>query len=709
MKNLVLFCILVFVMLNIRVNAQQFGNQAYYLLDSIYIPALSKHDKDLLDSTLQLYHSSSSDTVRINVLVDIVESSYDLLIWPRYNKFLLTAVDSKLETKEYGDGHRSYFLNVKAICLTKKGYATNDRFTQVRLYRESIEIAEEINNDRTLGAAYNALGCHFYEIGNIDSCVHYFTLENDLAINESTRADLYNNLGAIANVQGDAISAIEYYEQSRQVNKKVGDASGEAVAIENIAQILQQQGDFETALNYHQESYSLAADHNDVATAAIAFLGVIQCKIDLPEKHPVSIDDLKHATVLFKMSGSTDGEAILYMEIANFFSHKNEYDSAHFYLNQSMILSKASDNTTNLAYAFIELGYLLMREGKLQPALQNAEAALQFAEYVQEIRLLRDANELLYKIEDRLGHSDASLRYVLKFAELRDSIQSVNNNRASLRWEFERNAAEARMRDSLNYMQKRSDQLLVQEKERASAEQKQASQNLWILGLSGVVIVLVLLGLIVNIRNKRIRVTRNLKQQRELVNAMIHGEEDERERIARELHDGVGAALMATRFKMRSGHQDEAYEMMQSIISEVRGLSHKLIPPEISDNEITDTIKNYLDTMRSELSFDLNFSSFGDFSRCGQELKVVLYRVTQECLSNTIKYAEASELNVQLTADEEGITLMIDDDGKGFQVKEQREGIGVNNIRSRVKELGGQVEIDSTPGHGTTVIITLVN
>lgn len=215
---------------------------------------------------------------------------------------------------------------------------------------------------------------------------------------------------------------------------------------------------------------------------------------------------------------------------------------------------------------------------------------------------------------------------------------------------------------------------------------------------------------------------RQMAEQQQLrFAAVIEAEEKERKRIAGDLHDGIGQTMSAAKINLSmlqnelpfaSEEQRSAYEKITSLVDEgckeLRSVSHSMMPNALLKSGLANAIRNFINRIDHRV-LSVDFYTEGLEESLDVNKEVVLYRIIQECVNNVIKHAGASKLHLSLIKDEEGISVVIEDNGSGFaeHSAEQAEGIGMSNIRSRIAYLKGTVEWDTAPGRGTAVIINI--
>jgi signal transduction histidine kinase len=192
--------------------------------------------------------------------------------------------------------------------------------------------------------------------------------------------------------------------------------------------------------------------------------------------------------------------------------------------------------------------------------------------------------------------------------------------------------------------------------------------------------------------------------------AMLRGQDQERERIAQDLHDRLGGTLAALKMSLRKpGNKvgDDDMEILNDAVQEVRSIAHNLSSGVMQKYGLNQAINQLKSTI--EKSGGLKFQVFlhPKISVLGQGIAIELYRVVQELVNNTIKHSGATEVSLQTNFDGETFNLIYEDNGKGFDPKKVKSGIGLENIKARVKRMNGSLHIDAEKGRGAIFIIEL--
>ncbi|HRZ42329.1 MAG TPA: histidine kinase [Bacteroidales bacterium] len=200
--------------------------------------------------------------------------------------------------------------------------------------------------------------------------------------------------------------------------------------------------------------------------------------------------------------------------------------------------------------------------------------------------------------------------------------------------------------------------------------------------------------------------------------AQIGGQETERERISRELHDGLGQGLLALRLKFKSllakkdPGTDELVGMellLDEIVEDIRRISADLAPSGLYELGISKALEHYCKQLSERTGVAVEYVSFSMPHIEDDRIRIHLFRIAQEALSNALRHSGATEINVQLLGRKGKITLLIQDNGKGFvpDISPSPAGNGLRNIRDRVSILKGELLIDTAPGEGCTIHIKI--
>ena len=211
-------------------------------------------------------------------------------------------------------------------------------------------------------------------------------------------------------------------------------------------------------------------------------------------------------------------------------------------------------------------------------------------------------------------------------------------------------------------------------------------------------------------------------QQLTATEAVLKGEEQERTRLAKDLHDGLGGMLSGIKYSLNTmkgnlimspdNHQafERSMDMLDSSIKEMRRVAHNMMPESLVKFGLDTALKDFCNDINQSGALQVSYQSRGmDNVVIEQTTAITIYRIVQELVNNTMKHAAAKTAIVQVSKTNDEISVTVEDDGKGFNpvILQEGKGIGWSNIQSRVKYLKGRLDVRSEPGKGTSVHIEL--
>ena len=325
--------------------------------------------------------------------------------------------------------------------------------------------------------------------------------------------------------------------------------------------------------------------------------------------------------------------------------------------------------------------------------------------FEQRIVDLYDALSLTY--QDR-GEWEEALRWTRTARYAEDSINTLDMGRTAERYKVE----------------------METERHKHLAEQRKARLKSY--GLLLALISIIAIGAVWTYRQKALARRReaalaheridNLLKTRasDSMESLLKGQEEERKRVGRDLHDRLGGLLAAVKVNfenyLRQGESNLAAsakyfetsrQLLGDAMDEVRRVSHDLSSGVLVQFGLLSALKDLAEVIRQTANIHLEISAFGFSKRLDQDLEIQLYRIVQELVSNTLKYAQAKTISIDLTSDGSELVLTYEDDGKGFDPGMAREGIGLKNIHARIEPYSGTLTIDSQKERGSVFIIKI--
>lgn len=473
-----------------------------------------------------------------------------------------------------------------------------------------------------------------------------------------------SNLGIFYVTQKDLDRAEEFHQQALAIRLKVGNPKDVYQTYENLGIVNRERKRYDKALEYYFKALEIAKTMND--SSSLSFT---------------------------------------YNDIGAAHSFQGTLDKAEKYLKASIDIRERMGEKAELAYTYNYLGENYERQKNLIAAEQHIKKAMAVAWEIQNTKQMYESLESLSDFYSRNNRFDSAYVYLQKYRFFRDSLSKKDRAEvvADLTTKYE--------------SEKKERQIQTQQFELTR-------KNYWIAAIVFLFISLLITGYLLYHR-KQLRQRAELqqeviRQQDMAAKAIVEAEEKERQRIAKDLHDGIGQIMSAAKMNLSSIETqipfvDKAQQLkFENIISlvdescrEIRAVSHNMMPNALLKAGLAAAIREFIDRIdHSVLKVDL--SSEGLNERMDSNVETVLYRVIQECVNNVIKHSGANHLDISLIKDKDGISVTIEDNGKGFDVHQKMQkagGMGLKNIITRVEYLKGSVEFDSLPGKGTLVAI----
>ncbi|MEP6949751.1 MAG: ATP-binding protein [Ginsengibacter sp.] len=483
---------------------------------------------------------------------------------------------------------------------------------------------------------------------------------------------------------------------------------------------------------------------------AAAYSGIGSVYLYLAQ-YDKGIDYKLKAIDLFESLKNNDHElAMTYMQAAYGYCFSGKMTQTKSYLEKGRTIfdTLKEDNEAYMQYYEIS-GQYYGKTGQQKKAIEEQKLALAYAQKISNISYISTEKYMLAQ------NYFSDKQYANAKNEFLDCLQlagQLNDNRIKLKVfsflsECEENLGNTA--SALQYMKmqfKIGDSLKIQEakveinklenKYQAAKKEKQIiflenekqKQNGVITALVSGFIVLIIIVLLVFINNKQKQVIqtkkiKELEQEKQLVaiNTILQAQETERSRMAKDLHDGLGGMLSGIKLNLSAmkgnmiiGENDaqlfaRSISQLDSAIAEMRRVAHNMMPEALLKFGLSEAIQDFCDSINESNTVKMRYTTLGPQGGLEKSTEVILYRIIQELTNNAIKHAMAKNIFIQLIIHEKGITLTVEDDGKGFDTAQLSniKGAGLKNVQSRVDYLKGILEIDSKTGEGSSFNIEI--
>lgn len=511
------------------------------------------------------------------------------------------------------------------------------------------------------------------------------------------RAKLWHNYGALEQQKDDDKAFLNITLTHCIPHAiKSGDTDLLMSYFTDVGMLFYNHKEYEMALEYYNKAINLVkSPDQETENLLWTYLNLFDLYF-LQNQFEKSKEVLVKAETLLTKLSSKKLAAYFYKNKARILSKEKKFKEAQVAINEGLKLA----NQYNLYWDYHALRY--ERAQTYKDAGNLASAKQELGELLSDPRSTMSKSRLamineIAGMEAALGNYEQAYQWTRKYKELNDSIGVLDFKQDMAELETKYRTAE-------------------KEQEIHLLESRNLLNRTFII--SGLVVA-GLIGLWIwyawNARKKRnISETLLLKQQREIdvAKALINGEEQERKRLARELHDGLIGQVTGLKMNLERIARDHepndlsfVTEQLGSVIAELRQTAHNLEPTVLKNYGFEEAMRQFCQQMSSS-AIEINFYSRGLEALKDKNIVLTLLRMIQELITNAVKHADATQIIVQAGLEDGFLLIEVEDDGKGFDTKQVKRNMGLNNLESRVKSLGGRLEIDSRIGEGTNFMIT---
>lgn len=507
--------------------------------------------------------------------------------------------------------------------------------------------------------------------------------------------------------------------ESMAIRKRLGDQEGMAACLNTLAGLYMSMGRTGQAEQALHEYMALQRELGSPRNLAAGFqnLSTLYGRMERPAEMLAYADSalaIHHAI--------DDSAGVLHAMLAKAGAQEALGDHAAAKQTYEAVMASArlAGDEETWATAAVNLSGLL---GAAQPgrAEQMLREALRWARQAGNRSFELDATDALANLLRGRGRTDEALTLYLRARDLRDSIFTDRANEAFA-------TADSRERYAAGQREERIKELQLEVALRDEQRRRRTyERNALLMASAGLLLVI---GLILRTLQQRRRIAAQqahlhrrqvealLSEQEVLaLQAMLDGQQQERGRIAQDLHDRLGSALSAIRMRLSplvdNGHGGQTaipdgakvLGMVDDAVAEVRRISHNLADTALARSGLAAALENLADRLRSPGRMEVELSLHGMERRLDQTLEITLYKIVQELVANTLRHAGASRLSISALRGDGAISLIVEDDGKGFQPEGASKGMGLKGVRERAAGIGASVRWDSGAGRGTTVVV----
>lgn len=566
----------------------------------------------------------------------------------------------------------------------------------------------------------------------------------------------YMRFGDLFDLKDKHDSALFFLRKARHIRAELKDFAAEARTCQRISNVFRAKGNKDSAFFYLFRAVKLYDQNNDTVSIGIVYNELSELYQNYGD-FKQALNYLAEASGIFIRNNDKENLSVTYSKYGILYYNYDDYSQALKYFLMAKNIHDSLGNQMYLAKDNNYLGLCYASLGEYTYALKHYSEALT---YFRKVNFLYDQAEVYYNVgvcHLNCKLLDSSVFYFEKakiiatdlvFDELSLKIYRGLSEAYALKGDYTKAYEYQQQYSSLN------DSLLNTEKVKSIAEMqtkyetekkeqqivlldqqnktRSAQRNFFIAGSIVLLLGLFVLGFYyvqrsrISRKNEQIaqeKISSLLKEQEiKTYNAMIEGQEEERKRIATDLHDRLGSMLSTVKLLFSSlnekidRNQEEAQtqqakvtNLLDEAVQEVRRVSHNLSTGMVNTFGLVTALEELCESVDKSGIVRCKLLCYGMDERLAPQTEIGLFRMVQELVNNALKHAKAKQLTIQLNRTGESLNLTVEDDGVGFDLSEKRKkgGIGLSNLEARAVRLGAAYHVDSKPGRGTISIIEL--
>lgn len=619
-------------------------------------------------------------------------------------------------------------------------YAQEQPEKSMGLAKQALDISLELQDSALICDSYKFLGITHAVNSNCDQVDGYSKLGISYAKDASDSASFLADLGAAYVMCGNLQQAEKYHRIAKNLYIRIDDQNNLARLLINMGVMHSRNSHYYQASSTYLEALDICMVNNDDESIAVIYQNMGEV-MALQEQHDKAVGYYTSSINKFEELGRVRSMAGVYLNLGQTYIDLEEWDIAKFYLNKSYVIDTTYQLLHFESIALKLLGITYLKIDKLESARKLIDAAVYLQEqnnyftlipetktilaevyfakkdFAKTLEILNEAeplarqfnnNELLPKIlllkSKVLGelHQYHTAYSLLKQSNrLSDSIFNLEKTKSIMNLELAyQTEIKEKQIDELKYNESLQKEQL-----------KSKSTQVYLLIVSMILLFFVLMSLLLYWRRRQ--QIKNQKLEQNFLQARFEAEEKAKDEIARELHDDIGGQMIGMILQLQSSKSLNESELiqLQNIYKGVRRLSHSLDEPIFDQISLQEKIRNYLSELKAHVNFSIHFTD--DFNipwskvKGHQELQRNIYRIVQELISNTIKHAHATEVEIQIMNQAKSFVLLYEDNGIGMSKSEMNDNLNFNTIKKRLEMFGGKFETDHEPSKGFFIMMSI--
>lgn len=576
-----------------------------------------------------------------------------------------------------------------------------------------------------------------------DSC--YALINDSLGLSR-----VYNNKGQVYYKQSDYIKALEYFNRSKKIKEKYNDKVGDAICNLNIGDIYYIQGKYLNAEKHQKQALAIFEQTKHKRGIAAAYLSLAKTYEDLLQNtnhivndsgnFEIPINYLKKAEVLYKQTKDIISTANVFNNLGNIYSRLNKINESREYYLKELNIRKDFNDLYGIAGAYNNIGLSYYYTGDISIALNYAEKALGINNKIKNQYGISKNYYLLGICYESLNETNKAVKYFNDCYEISKKInmpdmqilaseklylfydENKNYNKAFQFYKVKNQLSDSLKSDKLlkyisdlkitqenialeNKIQQQQQTINIKELEN---EKKQLQINRFKLLVFAIVFIAGLIIFILLYFYKQKQKLNTIKSQKQKLETGLQYQEQERNKIAEELHDQLGSKLAGASNILNILQSDypniSILKKISTVVNEsyqeVRLKSHQLAQFSATGKSFTGAVNDFIEVINAitVIKIGCNINKPELINSLNVDLLSAAYRSIQELTSNAVKHSKATKLNIELNITDSYLIINIIDDGIGFYINNANNGLGLNSIKNRAMLYAGSFDVKNNNG-----------
>jgi signal transduction histidine kinase/tetratricopeptide (TPR) repeat protein len=680
---------------------------------------ISFSQQNKIDSLNYLISNSEIDTIKINCLNELftiyAEDSTQYALQLSYKALELS------EEINFEKGIASASNNIGYV-----NYLSDSNETALEYYFKAIENFDKIQYFKGLSVTYANIGNIFYAQSNYSKTLEYYNLSLEFTrkINDKKReANLLGNIGIVNYLMSNLTEALSNYFSSLKIREEINDFQGIAYVYGNIGLIYYDSKEFEKSLEYYNKALEIREKINDQKgkAAVLANIGLVY---DEQNENQKALEYYEKSLELSTKISYNEGIATAYINISSLYKEQKLFDKAYEFYTKTKVLWEQIGDKRGIMLSLRNIASIFDEQGNYNSALEYFFQSVEIAKDIYAKDLLKDNYLDISEIYKKLNRYTEAYNYFNLYSSYKDSLLLENNlneiNNLEAKYNTEKKEKEI-------YLLQKNNEL-----NELDISQKKKLLN-YLSIIFALILILLIFGFIIYFQKQKNRQLilkkqaeeniRNIEKasEKQLLNKIIEAEENEKNRFAKDLHDGLGPLLSAIKlyinelFSNLEKNEENikmlkyTNELIDNSITSTRTIANNLKPSIINDYGLIDALKSFIDKINLTKSILIKFDVKIISVRFNSNIEIFLYRVILELINNTLKHAHAKKISIEIKEKNNNLFVNYSDDGIGFEITsfDEKHGMGLNNIKNRINSLNGNCVFYSKPDNGFNAEITV--